>query len=313
VASSIAGNLSISFASASSVLGFQDGIYGGFADGRKRSDKMVWGFSKYRPDVVSGEISAIEVGDGRSAVVLNIATALSSGPGLATVADMVCFEDFKSRVNNDLHNAGVAVRLDQVDGAMVFTSLHVGKNNVSESTAYSSMVSIKAVTVTGAVISATRSFLRYFGIAEGSKTGKGDTNFRFHVKHNDNQYHIGANQEEVMKVSFSEMSAAALGVDNLDLTTIEGAEKALGRLNRAIDMVSAERAKLGAYQNRLEYAVNNLRNMHVNASSAESRIRDTDVAQEMIEFTRNQVMKQSATAMLAQANSSSSGILNLLQ
>lgn len=313
VANSVAGFIKVSFASADSVLGFQDGVYGGFTDGRKRQDKMAWGFTKYRPDVASGEISAIEVSDGRNAVVLNIATALSSGPGLATVADMVAFEQFKTRFNNDLQNASVAVRLDQVDGAMAFTSKHIGKNNVSGTVAYSSVVSIKAVTVTGAVISATQSFLRYFGIEEGSRSGRGDTNFRFHVKQNENQYHIGANQAEVMKVSFSEMSAQALGVDNLDLTTVEGAEKAIGRLNKAIDMVSAERSKLGAYQNRLEYAINNLRNMHGNATASESRIRDADIAQEMIEFTRNQVMSQSATAMLAQANTQASGILSLLR
>lgn len=313
VSSSVAGFIKISFASADSVLGFQDGIYGGFADGRKNQDKLTWGFTKYRPDVASGEISAIEVSDGQGAVILDIATALSSAPGLATVADMVSFEEFKARVNNDLKNATVAVRLDQIDGAMAFTSTRVGKDNVSDTVSYSSIVAIKAVTATGAVVSATRSFLRYFGIDEGTKAGKGDTNFRFHVQQNDNQYHIGANQAEVMKVSFSDMSASALGVDNLDLTTIDGAQMAIGRLNKAIDKVSAERSKLGAFQNRLEFAITNLRNMNVNATAAESRIRDTDMAQEMIEFTRNQVMKESATAMLAQANSGAAGILSLLR
>jgi flagellin len=118
---------------------------------------------------------------------------------------------------------------------------------------------------------------------------------------------------EVMKLSMSDMSAIALGVSNLDLTTVEGAESAMGKLNKAIDLVSSERSKLGAYQNRLEYAISNLRNMHTNAVASESRIRDADMAQEMIEFTRNQVVSQSATAMLAQANSKSAGILKLLQ
>lgn len=314
VSSSVAGFIKISFAAAAaSVLGFQDGNYGGFVDGRKDVDKMAWGFTKYRPDVISGEMSAIEVSDGNGAVVINIATALSSAPGLATVADMVSFEEFKARVNNDLKNATVAIRLDQIGGAMAFTSTRVGKENVSGSLAYASMVAIKAVTVTGATISATQSFLRHFGMDEGTKSGKGDTNFRLHVQQNDNQYHIGANQAEVMKVSFSDMSALALGVDNLDMTTIDGAQMAIGRLNKAIDRVSSERSKFGAYQNRLEHAINNLRNMHGNAVASESRIRDTDMASEMIEFTRNQVMKESATAMIAQANSGASGILSLLR
>jgi flagellin len=109
------------------------------------------------------------------------------------------------------------------------------------------------------------------------------------------------------------MSATALGVDRVNLTTAEGANKAIGLLNRAIDKVSAERSKLGSYQNRLEYAINNLRNTHSNLTSSESRIRDADIAMEMIEFTRNQIVNQSGTAMLAQANMAPQGVLQLLK
>jgi flagellin len=97
------------------------------------------------------------------------------------------------------------------------------------------------------------------------------------------------------------------------MTSVAGAQRALGRVNKAIDMVSSERSKLGAFQNRLEYAVNNLRTTHSNLSAAESRIRDTDIASEMIEFTRNQIVSQSGTAMLAQANMIPQGVLQLLQ
>jgi flagellin len=86
----------------------------------------------------------------------------------------------------------------------------------------------------------------------------------------------------------------------------------MGVLNKALDSVSAERSKLGAFQNRLEYAVNNLRNTHSNLTAAESRIRDADIAMEMIEFTRNQIIQQSGTAMLAQANMVPQGVLQLL-
>ncbi|MEW6712099.1 MAG: flagellin, partial [Candidatus Riflebacteria bacterium] len=127
------------------------------------------------------------------------------------------------------------------------------------------------------------------------------------------QFQIGADQGQNMEVSMSDMSAAALEVDKLDLTTVAGSQRAIGKLNRAIDMVSAERSKLGAFQNRLEYAINNLRSTHSNLSSAESRIRDADIANEMIEFTRNQIVSQSGTAMLAQANLIPQGVLQLLQ
>lgn len=312
-ASNISTTIKITNANPSSVLGIENGTYGGFVESRKSDDSTIWGFSKFMSDVASGEITAIEVSDGVATVVINICTALGTAPGSATIADMVVFEQFKSFVNAQLAAATVAVRLDQIDNAMVFTSTRIGEEKVSDYQVYSSIVSVEIATVTGAVASATTSLLNYFGIDTGSKSGRGNTNFRIHVKDIDTQYHIGANQMEVMKVSMSDMSANALGVANLDLTTVQGAEKAMGKLNKAIDAVSSERSKLGAYQNRLEYAINNLRSMHGNAMSAESRIRDADIAQEMIEFTRNQVVSQSANAMLAQANAMSSGILQLLQ
>lgn len=315
VSASLGNSIAIAFSDISNVLGFQNGVYGSSVDSQKNDDKSVWGFSKYRADVLNNDVAAIEVGDGQNSIILELASAMSGEPGVVTAADMISFEELKTSFNNDLQAAGVAVRIDQIDNSMVFTSTRIGRDNVAETVAYSSVVSIKAVTVTAmnAVASAGASFMRYFGITEGTRNGVGDTNFHMHVVDMDNQYHIGANQMEVMKVSFSEMSAKAIGVDNLDMTTIEGANLALGKLNKAIDMVSAERSKLGAYQNRLDYAITNLRSMHVNATNAESRIRDTDVASEMIEFTRNQVMKESAQAMVAQANSNASGILSLLQ
>jgi flagellin len=151
------------------------------------------------------------------------------------------------------------------------------------------------------------------GISEGNVKGSGDANFKLHVVNNSPQFQIGADQGQSMGLAISDMSATALGVDRVNLTTAEGANKAIGLLNRAIDKVSAERSKLGSYQNRLEYAINNLRNTHSNLTSSESRIRDADIAMEMIEFTRNQIVNQSGTAMLAQANMAPQGVLQLLK
>ncbi len=313
VAASLSAGINIYNASNCTTLGFNNGNYSGFVDGRKNESAMVWGFTKYRPDVASGEITAIEIGDGVATMVLNICTAIGTAPGSVSLADMVNFEKFQATVNDRLMQATVAVRLDQIDGAFAFTSTRVGGEHVSDTVVHSSIVSIRPITVTGALVSATESLLRYFGMDSGTRAGFGDTNFRIHVKGNETQYHIGANQAEVMKVSMSDMSARALGVDNLDMTSFEGAQTAIGKLNKAIDKVSAERSKLGAYQNRLEHAINNLRQMRFNAMASESRIRDTDIAQEMIEFTSKQVMQQSANAMVAQANTQSQGILQLLQ
>ncbi len=315
VSSSLGNAFTVSDSYAASVLGFRNGIYSGSTESGKNNDKAVWGFSKFREDLALNDIATIEVGDGRNSTILEIAGAMTGEFGVVTVADMISFEELQARFNGNLQAAGVAVRVDQIDGAMVFTSTRIGRENVSESVVYSSIVSVKAVAsvAMGSVVSAGESFLRSFGITQGARSGIGDTNFRMHVMKNDNQYHIGANQMEVMKVAFSDMTARALNVDNLDMTTVEGAERAMGRLNIAIDRVSSERSKLGAYQNRLEYAITNLRSMHTNASASESRIRDADIASEMIEFTRNQVMRESAQAMVAQANSSASGILSLLR
>ena len=311
-AGSIPTTIVVSNSDINSVLGIKEGTYSGFVDGQIDRDCLTWGFSRYNPDIASGETTAIEISDGLNAVVIDICTAIGTAAGSATLADMVNFDQFQAYVNGQLGAASVAVRIDQADNAMVFTSTRIGKEKVNDYQVYSSIVSIKPVTVTGALISSTKTLLNYFGLDDGVRSGIGNTNFRVHVKDVDPQYHIGANQMEVMKISMSDMSSDALGVSRLDMTTTEGAERAIGKLNQAIDKVSAERSKLGAYQNRLEYALNNLRNMHSNAVTSESRIRDTDVANEMIEFTRNQVVNQSATAMLAQANSMASGILQLL-
>lgn len=315
VSNAFGNTIEITYAGPSSVLGFQNGTYSGFVDSQKDTEKQAWGFSQYQPGIEVSTVAAFEVGDGEKSILIDVCRSISADPGVATVADMVSFEEFKSKANQDFTDAGVHVRVDQVDGAILFTSTRIGRDNVTGSTAYSSMVTIEAVTVTaiGATIAAGESMLRYFGMSGGTKVGVGDTNFKIHVQQNENQYHIGANQMEVMKVSFSEMSARALGVDNLDMTTVEGAELAIGKLNKAIDQVSAERSKLGAFQNRLEHAITNLRNMHVNSSASESRIRDADIALEMIEYTRNQVVNQSANAMLAQSNTMASGVLHLLK
>jgi flagellin len=150
------------------------------------------------------------------------------------------------------------------------------------------------------------------GISEGTVKGKGDANFMLRVVNTQSQLQIGADQGQTMNIAIGNMSAAALGVDKIDLTTARGANEAMGLLNKAIDKVSTERSKLGGFQNRLEYAINNLRNTHSNLSAAESRIRDADIALEMIEFTRNQIIQQSGTAMLAQANMVPQGVLQLL-
>ena len=128
------------------------------------------------------------------------------------------------------------------------------------------------------------------------------------------KFKIGANTESVdtLSVTIGAMDAGSLLVHNLDITTSSGASTALTRIDAAINTVSTQRAKLGAVQNRMEYAVENLSTTSENLTAAESRIRDVDMASEMVSYTKNSILNQSAMAMLAQANQQPQQILSLL-
>ena len=131
--------------------------------------------------------------------------------------------------------------------------------------------------------------------------------------------HIGANMDQRTQVYIGTMSATALGlraVGTEEIMTLESpdeANRAIGTLDEAIKKINKQRADLGAYQNRLEKTVDGLDIGAENLQASESRIRDTDMAKEMVDFTKNQVLSQAGTAMLAQANQSSQNVLSLLQ
>jgi flagellin len=131
--------------------------------------------------------------------------------------------------------------------------------------------------------------------------------------------HIGANMDQRVQVFIGTMTSAALGVRNagnkqiVSLSTPDGANRTIGILDAALKLVNKQRADLGAYQNRLEYAVKGLDIGAENLQAAESRIRDADMASEMVEYTKNAILTQSATAMLAQANTKTRTVLQLLQ
>lgn len=126
-------------------------------------------------------------------------------------------------------------------------------------------------------------------------------------------FHIGANQGQTTKLNISEMDTEALNVDDIDISTQAGAETAITALDSAISAVSSERSKLGAIQNRLEHTINNLGTSSENLTAAESRIRDVDMAEEMMNYQKTSVLQQAAQAMLAQANQQPQGVLKLLQ
>ena len=132
-------------------------------------------------------------------------------------------------------------------------------------------------------------------------------------------FHIGANMDQRVRAYVGTMTAKALGVRDvgdesiLKIDTPETANRAIGTLDEAIKKINKQRADLGAYQNRLEMSVVGINIAAENLQASESRIRDVDMAKEMVEYTRNQILTQSGTAMLAQANQQTQSVMSLLR
>jgi flagellin len=134
------------------------------------------------------------------------------------------------------------------------------------------------------------------------------------------QFHIGANMDQNARVYIGTMTAQALGLkgaagtdEQLSVATPETANMAIGTVDNALLTVSKQRADLGAYQNRFEMASQGVAIAAENLQASESLIRDTDMASAMVEYTKNQILTQSGTAMLAQANSQPQSVLALLR
>ena len=132
-------------------------------------------------------------------------------------------------------------------------------------------------------------------------------------------FHIGANMDQRTRAYIGTMTAKALGVRNIgdesimNIDTPEKANRAIGTLDAAIKKINKQRADLGAYQNRLELTVVGINIAAENLQASESRIRDVDMAKEMVDYTKNQILTQSGTAMLAQANQATQSVMTLLR
>jgi flagellin len=123
---------------------------------------------------------------------------------------------------------------------------------------------------------------------------------------------VGSLCGQQIAISIGNMDASTLGVKSLTVSTFTAAGDAMSKVQAAIDKVSSQRSELGALQNRLEHTINNLNTTSENTSSAESRIRDTDMADEMVTYSKNNILSQAGQSMLAQANQATQGVLSLL-
>ena len=141
---------------------------------------------------------------------------------------------------------------------------------------------------------------------------KGKVNYNDALSFN---LHVGADADMTNKitVNIDSMNSAGLGVKGIKADTEQDATYAIDAIADAISTVSSQRSSLGAVQNRLEHTINNLDNVVENTTTAESRIRDTDMAEEMVNYSKNNILAQAGQSMLAQANQSNQGVLSLLQ
>ena len=153
--------------------------------------------------------------------------------------------------------------------------------------------------------SATKTF-DFTSIATGATTF-------VHIADRSTVLQVGANPLQDLTASVGNMTAASIGIDNIQVTSNTLANRAIATLDKALSYVSTERAKLGAVQNRLDHTINSLGATYENLVAAESRIRDVDMAKQMMEFTKYNILSQAATAMLAQANQLPQTVLQLLK
>ncbi len=128
----------------------------------------------------------------------------------------------------------------------------------------------------------------------------------------DKNLQVGSLSGQAIGISISNMNSSSLKVTNMSVSSFKSAGSAMDKIQSAINSVSEQRSYLGALQNRLEHTIANLDNISENTQAAESRLRDTDMADEMVEYSKNNILAQAGQSMLAQANQSNQGVLSLL-
>ncbi|MEG2709180.1 MAG: flagellin, partial [Vagococcus sp.] len=150
------------------------------------------------------------------------------------------------------------------------------------------------------------------GDVDATKTSH-KTSFTEGDKNKGLDFQVGANTGDMISVKMGTMNAETLGLNSLDLSNQKNAEMAINQLDLASSKISSTRSDLGAAQNRMQHTINNLAVAQENLTEANSRIRDVDMAEEMMNFTKNNILSQAATSMLSQANAMPQSVLSLLQ
>jgi len=262
----------------------------------------------------------------------SLKTVTGGGTGSAIAASAPLMTDLADSNGNSLGIvAGDTVEISYVkDGTTVSATMTIAAGTTLAS--IDNSISDGAVTIAGGALALTAGTAAYAGAINGltltvkDSTGAiktaatnalsafSETTAAANVQTNGQAtLAIGANQNQTLTVGISDMGSSALGVKGLQVKTQSQANVAIRVIDTAITKVSTQRSSLGALQNRLEHTINNLGTSSENLTAAESRIRDVDMAKEMMSFTKNNIISQAATAMLAQANQQPQGVLQLLR
>ena len=271
-------------------LGITNGTYTGSVVGSKDPSVAIRGirhdYNHGKPDI------KFNISDGSNS------TTIDFGRPTSDIASILEINDLIDRINSQMETAGVNIAASVENDSIIF-----------KTTSPEALVEITPFD------ESDTAQMNYINNEIGIPYARAEyesKEFKVHVVDRSSQFQIGANEGQNMGINISDMSSKALGIDNLDLSTQEGAQSAIKRIDNALSKVSAERSRLGAFTNRLDYTRNDLENMSVNLSDTDSRIRDADMAKEMIDFTVSQILQQASTAMLAQANTMGESVLSLL-
>ena len=225
---------------------------------------------------------------------------VTSLDGKVKDGSVVSYKTSKLTVMTDKNNDGV----DDDDSSVISKDVAEGKI-LSELTAANNIGTVdQAATVAKAAANGKTTYT----ITKGYATVADTLSFNLHVG-------ADADMTNKINVSIDSMDSASLGIKGLNIKDDSGnaATYAVDAISDAISKVSSQRSSLGAVQNRLEHTINNLDNVVENTTTAESRIRDTDMASEMVNYSKNNILAQAGQSMLAQANQSTKGVLSLLQ
>jgi flagellin len=252
-------------------------------------------------DLLKGSISGYTVADGT--VAESVASVSVSGGNLPDTTS----------ISITVGVAGATLTVGSSDASATSISFTADITNVKENGTYT----LKATANADATV---EDAAKWDGVSitvtiGALSTGAEESDFDLSGGDSSLTFQIGANGSDDQKVSLTigNMSSEGLEINDISVATQDSANSAIEDIDNAINKVSATRADLGALQNRLEHTVNNLGVTNENLTAAESRIRDVDMAKEMMEYTKNNILSQAAQAMLAQANQQPQGVLQLLQ